>query len=124
MMETYFWTSFTLVMIVQLGKFIKNSPVMFIKLITWLFPLLLIQLFIVNIFCFLSLDSKFIDTFMFIQFIFYFFAILGIYSEFKGILGRAISVPSSFLTVNIANLQTAYLVLAKGFSATRETKIY
>lgn len=123
-METYFWTLFTFVIIIQIGKIIKIYPLIINKLMSWVFPLLLVQLFIVNIFCFLSLDSSFIDIFMFMQFVFYFFAILGIFSEFKGILGRIISVPSSFLTVNVANLQAAYLVLAKGFSADRETKIY
>lgn len=124
MMVTYFWTLFTLVIIVQFGKIIKIYPLIINKFLSWIFPLLLVQLFIVNIFCFLSLDSNFIDIFMFVQFVFYFFAILGIFSEFRGFLGRVISVPSTFLTVNVANLQAAYLVLVRGFSADRETKTY
>lgn len=121
MMEKYFWISLLFVSIVQLGKIIKLIPVMFNKLFTWLYPLLLIQLFIVNIFCFLNLDSNFIDIFMILQFVFYSFAILGIFSEFKGVLGRIISIPTSFLIVNGTNLLAVYYALSTRLNTSQET---
>lgn len=124
MMEKYFWTLLTLVIIVQFGKRIKNSPLILNKLLAWIFTLLLVQLFIVNIFCFLILDSSFIDILMFIQFVFYFFAILGIFSEFKGVLGRIIFIPTSFLIVNAVNLKALYFTLTTGFNSVWETKVH
>jgi cellulose synthase/poly-beta-1,6-N-acetylglucosamine synthase-like glycosyltransferase len=96
----------------------------FHKVLRWLFPILSIQLFIVNIFCFLNFDSSIVDSFMLVQFTFYFFAILGLYTHLPGLFGKIISLPTYFLVVNAASIRALYLSFTSELETVWETNIY
>ena len=96
----------------------------FHKVLRWLLPLFLIQFFLVNIVCFLTLDSLTIDLMMIGQFTFYFLATLGLYTRLPGLFGKALAFPTYFVVVNAASLRALYLTLTAELEATWETNVY
>lgn len=94
------------------------------KILRWFLPFFLIQLFLVNIYCFLFSDIFYVDILMLFQFVFYFFAILGLFTKIAGKLGRIIYLPTFFLVGNAASLKALYLTLTSDLEATWETNVY
>lgn len=94
------------------------------KILRWMFPLYTLQLFLFNIFFFLQFDSYFFDLMMIVQFAFYSFAVLGLFTQLPGVVGKIISFPTYFLVVNVASLRAFYLAITSELEASWETNVY
>lgn len=109
-------------------SFMKHQGIIaqlfFHKVLRWMVPFFLIQLFIVNVYCFLTLNSPLIDMAMLLQFAFYLFGVLGIFTRIPGPLGKLFSFPTYFIVVNAASLKAMYLTLTTDLEATWETNVY
>ncbi len=90
----------------------------------WLLPLFLLQLFMVNIYCFLVFAHPVYDLTMLLQFVFYFLAILGLFTKVSGTFGKLIYLPTYFLVGNAASVKALYLTLTSELEATWETNVY
>ena len=109
-------------------SFMKHQGIIaqlfFHKVLRWMVPFFLIQLFLVNVYCFLTLNTPFIDLAMLLQFAFYLFGVLGIFTRIPGPLGKLFSFPTYFIVVNAASLKAMYLTLTTELEATWETNVY
>lgn len=109
-------------------NFVKHQAAVlqlfFHKVLRWLQPVILMQLFMVNTYCFLAYDNRLIDLLMLAQFVFYFFAVLGLFTRFSGTIGKLLSIPTYFVVVNAASIKALYLTLTTELDATWETNVY
>lgn len=94
------------------------------KVLRWLVPVFLILLFITSTLGVLLVSNVEIQLLFLAQIICYTFAILGIFIQIPGAVGKVLSIPTYFLIVNSASLKALYLTLTTELEATWETNTY